>query len=86
MRGYIALSLVLVAITSGRAADEAPAPAAATAPAETSISAAKRDFDTLKAAREEALHPKSDPPRMVRRPCESPISRGPRMTTVTSSS
>ncbi len=46
----------------GRAAEGAAAPAPAT---ESSLSAAKRDFDSIKASREEALHPKADLPRLT---------------------
>lgn len=65
MRWFVVLSLAVGATAMGRAADEAPAPAAAASNGENSISAAKRDFDSIKAAREEALHPKSDLPRVT---------------------
>lgn len=63
MRWYVVLSLAVGSTTLVGAAEE-PAPAA-TAKSENSISAAKRDFDSIKAAREEALHPKSDLPRVT---------------------
>jgi len=62
MRGFFVLPLALGAAALGRAAEGTAAPAPAT---ESSLSAAKRDFDSIKASREEALHPKADLPRLT---------------------
>ncbi len=58
MRGLLVISIGLLGGTTvTRGAD-------ATAPVDDSISAAKRDFESLKAIREHALHPPGDRPRL----------------------
>jgi hypothetical protein len=64
MRRLVRILLLVGAAAVGRAADEPAPPAKAAASDESSISSAKRDFDSIKAARDEALHPKSDLPRL----------------------
>jgi hypothetical protein len=64
MRWLLVVPLALGVVTRSHAAEEAAAPAP-TAAAGRSISEAKRDFDSIKASREEALHPKADLPRMT---------------------
>lgn len=64
MRRLLAISLVLAAAAAGRSAEPGPAPASPPS-TENSLSTAKRDFDSIQAAREDALHPKADLPRLT---------------------